>query len=62
MGWGTVEQWWFYTVLGLLQVGKETYGNDFLYRVSDSEGEVWGLKIKNLIEQRLAMDSLPAFF
>jgi len=46
MGWGSVEQRWFYTVLGLLQVGKETYGDDFLYRVSDSEGEVWGLKIK----------------
>ena len=45
MGWGTVEQWWFYTVLGLLQVGKETYGNDFLYGVPDSEREIWGLKI-----------------
>ena len=62
MGWGTVEQRWFSTFSGLLQVGKETYGNDFLYRVSDSEGEVWGLKIKNLIKQELARNSLPAFF
>ena len=62
MGWGTAECWRLYTVLGLLQVGKETYGNDFLYGVPDSEREIWGLKIYYLTKQELARNPLPAFF